>query len=415
MPSTFDVARMFAPKAYAPSASKTLLKTRLVKKTIVYLLPPDLSDEEMMAAGLLFMLMGTATSASLESWKSYICSYTCFLLPEIQGRLPAESYAFVALSKAAITPALARVQQYVEVGLVEEENNKMSDTGLLNITLHPDLPAAGAETGYKWCGAEASMKHIYAHYSLIVFLAGKIITPENREALTEKRPAAIIGKCNLDELTLTLNGNLRISDVGHVYINAAWSEMTIFRATCFLEFIQYASMEVNFAQDIIYTSVHLLRYTGLSHARFSYKLIMSNPWVKDFAPLQSSYTTFEDSLRESIKVPALLQPYVKLIFADKSSLFPRKEMEPLVACAVAMEQEMHDSVQQFYRSDKYAAIVDLFLAERQRRSAGGIKKRVTTLAELEEPSDDEYEELAEEPEEEQEEDTIPAEEPKPAP
>lgn len=397
MPSTFDVARMFAPKAYAPSASKALMKTRLVKKTIVFILPSDISEADMMAVGLAFMLMGTATGAPLESWKSYVCSYTCFLLPEIQGRLPAESYTFVSLSKAAITPVLARIQQYVDMGLVEDDANKLPDDGLAGVTLHPELPAAGAGAGYKWCGAEATMKHIYAHYSLIVFLAGKIITVDNREAITEKRPAAIIGKCNLDENTLTLNGPLRISDDGHVYINAAWSEMTIFRATCFLEFIQYASMEVNFAQDIIYTSVHLLRYTGLSHARFSYKLIMSNPWVKDFAPLQSSYTTFEDSLKESIKVPALLQPYVKLIFADKSSLFPRKEMEPLVACAVAMEQEMHDSVQQFYRSDKYAAIVDLFLAERQRRSAGGAQKRVTTLAELEEPSDDEYEPPTEEP------------------
>lgn len=390
MDKTLDLARMFAPKAYAPSARKTLMRTALVERTVVYVMPEDLSDKEKLMVGLVFMLMGTAQSATLSSWKSYICSYTCFLLPEMRGKLPADSYATTSLTRAAVAPMLALVEQYMDNGLAEEDQNALPDEGLIGVTLHSGLPAAAALSGYKWCGAEATMKHVYSHYSMIVFLAGKIITDVNREAITDRRPAAIIGKCNLDPLTLTLNGALRLSDASHTYINAAWSEMTVFRAVCFLEFMNYASMEVNFAQDIIYTSVHLLRYTGLSHARFSYKLIKANPWVKDFPPLQSSYTVFEDSLRESMKIPAMLQPYIKLIFADKSNLFPRKEMEPLVACAVAIEQQMYDTVQQFYRSDRYTAIVDLFLAERQRRSATSLQKHVTTLAELEDHSDGEY-------------------------
>jgi len=280
---------------------------------------------------------------------------------------------------------------YMDKGFVTDEaENTLPDDGLLGLTLHPGLPAAGASQGYRWCGAEASMKHVYAHYSLVVFLAGKGIDDINRSAITEKRPRAIINKCKLDEVTETLNGSLRLSDPSHTYINAAWSEMTIFRAACFMEFIHYASMEVNLAQDIIYTSVHLLRYTGLSHARFSYKLIKSNPWVREFPPLQSSVAVFEDSLKESMRVPSILQPYVKLIYADKSSLFPRKEMEPLVACAAAMEQQLHDTVQQFFRSDKYAAIVDLFLDERNRRAVTKKTKGIATLAELENDSDDEY-------------------------
>lgn len=392
MASSIDAARMFAPRAYAPQASRTLMKTRLVKKTMIYTFPADLSEEELMSTGLAFMLMGTNTTASLEEWKSYVCSYTCFLIPEMRGKLATENYAYTAISKAAIAPVLTRLQAYIDKGLVGEEDNNLSDTGLVNITLHAGLPAASAPGGYKWAGAEATMKHIYAHYSLIVFLAGKIITDVNRAAITENRPGAIIGKCNLDEETLTLVGALRLSDASHVYIHAAWAEMTTFRAACFLEFMNYASMNVNFAQDIIYTSVHLLRYTGLTHARFAYKLLKANPWVREFPPLQGSVTVFEDSLRESMKVPSLLQPYLKLIFADKSNLFPRKEMEPLVACAVAIEEQMSDTVQQFYRSDKYAAIVDLFMDERQQRSTVGKGKgKVTTLAELEETSDIEYE------------------------
>jgi len=394
---------MFAPRAYAPQAQRSLMKTRLVKKTMIYTFPADLSEGELLSVGLAFMLMGTNTTAALEEWKSYVCSYTCFLIPEMRGKLPPESYAYTAISKATIAPVLARLQTYIDLGLAEEKDNNLSNTGLGGVTLHTGLPASGAPTGYKWVGAEATMKHIYAHYSLIVFLAGKIITDVNRAAITEKRPGAIIGKCNLDEETLTLTGELRLSDVSHLYIHAAWAEMTTFRAACFLEFMNYASMNVNFAQDIIYTSVHLLRYTGLTHARFAYKLLKANPWVREFPPLQSSVTVFEDSLRESMKVPSVLQPYLKLIFADKSNLFPRKEMEPLVACAVALEEQMSDTVQQFYRSDKYAAIVDLFMDERQQRSAPDKgKQRVKTLAELEETSDVEYEQEEEDTPEEDE-------------
>jgi len=384
-------ARMFTPKAYAPSAGKTLLRMNLLQKTMVYLVPNDLTEEEKLAVGLGFMISGTNETATLEEWKSYVCSYTCFLIPGMQGKLSGDSYATTTLTKATLGPAIARLKQYIAAGELDENDNTMSDDGLVGISLHSGLPKAEAPAGYKWCGAEATMKHIYAHYSLIVFLAGKMVDDINRAAITEKRPAAIIGKCNLDEVTETLNGALRLSNTSHTYINAAWSEMTIFRAACFLEFINYASMEVNYAQDIIYTSVHLLRYTGLTHAKFSYKLIRGNPWVRDFPPLQSSVTVFEDSLRESMRVPAILQPFIKLIFADKSSLFPRKEMEPLVACAVALEQQMHESVQQFFRSDKYAAIVDMFLDERQRRSTAGKAKKIATLAELENNSDDEYE------------------------
>lgn len=387
----FQTARMFAPKAYAPRAGKNLMSMNLVEKTVVYLMPKELSMDEKKLVGLVFMIMGTSKTATLEQWKSYVCSYTCFLIPGMQSKLKPDSYAVVTVSKANLAPVLARVQAYVDASVLEEAENALPDDGLAGLALHPGLPPADAPGGYKWCGAEATMKHTYAHYSLVVFLAGKNIDDQNRTSITENRPRAVIGKCSLDEITETLNGSLRLSDESHTYINAAWSEMTIFRAACFLEFVNYASMDVNMAQDIIYTSVHLLRYTGMSHARFSYKLIKSNPWVREFPPLQSSVAVFEDSLRESQRVPSVLQPYLKLIFADKSSLFPRKEMEPLVACAAALEQQMHESVQQFFRSDKYAATVDLFLDERNNRAvqAKG-KKKVATLAELEDNSDDEY-------------------------
>jgi len=385
MSSTIEIARMFAPKAYAPASTRGLMRTLLIDKTAVYVFPRDLTKQDAMALGLLFTLMGTSTTATLEEWKSYVCSYTCYLLPDMLGKLPKESYQTISVTRPTIAPTLLRIQQYVHHAYDEtEEANPLADDGLQGVTAHAGLPKADAGAGYKWVGAECSMKHIYAHYSLVVFLAGKQITDLNRAAITEKRPLAIIGKCSLDETTLILNGPLRLSDASHLYIHTAWSEMTIFRAQCFLEFMNYASMNVNFAQDIIYTSVHLLRFSGLAHARFSYKLIKSNPWVREFAPLQSSIAVFEDSLKESMKVPPPLQPYLKLIYADKSSLFPRKEMEPLVACAVALEEQLQESVGQFFRSDKYAALVDLFLEERSARMSRTVTRQVTTLAELEE-------------------------------
>jgi hypothetical protein len=379
-------SKMFAPRAFAPQRTKALMALQLVKKTAVYVVPSDLTDEEKMAMGLLFALMATNRSASLEEWKSYVVSYTGFLIPGMIGKLPKESYSTISMSKATINPAITRILQYIRVAHVAtEEENPMADDGLHGLSVHSGLPAIEAEAGYKWVGAEATAKHIFAHYALIVFLAGKTITDLNREAITTNRPRALVGKCHLDEETLILNGALRISDIGHEYITVAWSEVSIFRAHCFLEFMNYASMDTNSMQDIIYTSVHLLRHSGMTHARLSYKLIKANMWVVDFAPLQGPVSVFFDSLRESLRVPTALQPYLKLIYADKSNLFPRKEMEPLVACAVAVEEEMSDSITQFYRNERYQAIVELFMEERRARMKPTSRvQKITTLAELEE-------------------------------
>lgn len=378
-----DSSTFFAPRAHAPKGKK-LLKTTLVGKTTVYIFPKDLTEEELLSIGLLLALTGTNTTAALAEWKSYICTYSCFLIPELQGALKKESYTLVNVSKANIAASLSTVKQYLDVAQEEEANNKVSDTGLAKIKLHNGLPSIDAESGYKWVGAEATAKHIYAHYAMLVFLAGKTVTDLNRDAVTVNRPAALIGKFHLDEETMLLNGNLRISDVGHTLANVAWGEMTSFRAACFSEFIKYASVDVDLGQDIIYTNVHLMRYANMGHAKLSYKLIRANPWVLDFAPLASSIAVFMDSVRVSMTVAPSLQPYVKLMYGDKSGLFPRKEMEPLVACAAALEEEVSETVTNFVRSDKYAAIVDLFLEERRMRMAKKRTARVATLAEIEE-------------------------------
>lgn len=398
MESLFDKATMFAPQPFAPVASGPLLPTALTLKTKVYVVPAGLSADQLLMVGLVFMLMGTADSATLEMWKSYLVSYTCFLIPGMRQRLPTDLFTFSTIPMAMITAVLERVQPYVAAAQLDEASNTLPDDGLSGIMLHGDLPAAAALQGYKWCGAEATSKHVFSHYSIIVYLAGKVVTEEKRDNFVTARSGAMISKAKLDALTLTLNGPLRLSDSSHIYLNAAWGEMSIFRATCFLEFMGYASMKVTHSQELIYTSVHLLRYSGMSHAMFAYKLIRAYPWVKDFEPLQSSYHVFMDSLRMSLKVPEQLQPYLKIIYADKSGLFPRKDMEPLVACALAEEEKVSESITNFYRSDKFAGIVDMFLEEKAQRAAG-IKRQtkgIKTMAELEEDaSEAAYEEPVE--------------------
>lgn len=382
-----DGSTMFAPQVHGKRGTK-LLRTALASKIPVYIFPKDLGEQDLLAVGALLALAGTNTSAALMEWKSYVCTYTCFLIPELQGVLKKDAYTFVAITKASIAPLVAIMRQYMGMAQAEEDANTLSDTGLVGLSLHGGLPAIEAAEGYKWVGAEVTAKHIFAHYAMVVFLAGKIVTDLNRESVVTNRPIALIGKFHLAEETLLLNGALRISDVGHTMITMAWGEMTSFRAGCFMEFVKYASIDVDLSQDIIYTNVHLLRYSGMGHARLSYKLIRANPWVMDFAPLASSVTVFIDSVRASMRVAPHLQPFVKLMYGDKSGLFPRKEMEPLVACAAALEEEVSESITNFVRSDKYAAIVDLFLEERRMRMARKKTARVATLAEIEEEAEE---------------------------
>lgn len=226
--------------------------------------------------------------------------------------------------------------------------------------IHPDVDLALGNG--EWVG-----KVVLCYYSIILFLAGKRIEGEDHSQITDLRPKALRGKAHIDAPLDFLEGSLRMSDASHLFINNAWSEMGQLRTVVFTEYAGYDSDDTDLAKDIIWTSVHLLRFAYMSHALITYNFLQAYPWAYDVPALKTSISIYISSLKESGKVDQRLFPFIKLIYGDKSGLFPRKEMEPLIACAKKVQEESNSSLADFYSNASFNPIVEAFMEEKERR------------------------------------------------
>jgi hypothetical protein len=365
----FAKSSMFAPQGTQKKIkADVLLPTRLTAKVQVYLFPTTLSEEVSTKIGFSFALIGSSSNKSSVEWKSYLVSYTCFLFPQITRSLDKNNYEISELKVDDIKEILDKVSKLVEASKAEGDESSIKTGFLSGLKFHDGLPSLGETSNEAWLGAECKMKHVYCHYATVLFLAAKQVTDANsRTQISKSRPEALIRKYHLDEETGILNGSFRLSDHAHIMLNVAWAEMGAFKVNCVTSFAKFSSDEANLAQDIIYTNMQLMKYSGMTHAQISYKFLKAYPWAADIPILRSSVVTFIDSLIQSNAVEAYLQPFTKIMYGDKSALYPRKDMEPLVACAVAAETDVHETLQGFYTSQKFGAVIEAFLEERKDR------------------------------------------------
>lgn len=379
----FATASMFAPQiAKNKVKAGNLLPTRMVSKVRVVVFPSTLTQDEARYIGLAFAVLGASTTGSSDVWKSYLVSYTCFLFPELGRKLDSNAYEVLETSLESVRGQLDLIARLEYEALNAEDDSKDTDTALSNFVLHTALPALGEIAGGQWVGVEAKIKQIYCHYATVLFLAGKKVSDaRSRAQITTSRPLALISKYHLDDPTVILTGTLRLSDYAHEMLNLSWDELGAFKIACITRFADFGTDATNLPQDIIFTNLQLLKFSGMAHALINYKFLKAYPWAVEIPVLRSSIVTFIDSVAKSAKVEAKLQPFVKMMYGDKTDLFPRKEMEPLIACAVAAETDVHESLSGYYTTQKFGPVVEAFLEERQdrerirNRAARGLKAR----------------------------------------
>jgi len=360
---------MFAPQAAQSKTKSTLLlSTRLKSKVRVFVFPANLSEEDSTIIAFAFCLTGSAVNKMSPEWKSYLVSYTCFLFPNLTRGLDKNAYEIEEMNVSDIASQMEKIKALVSAAQTQEEHTVIPSGFLSGFSLHDSLPSLGITTDEEWLGAECKMKHVYCHYATLLFLSAKQATDDRAKAqMAKKRPDALIRKYHLDSDTSILVGAFRLSEHAYTMLNVAWSELGAFKVQCISQFAKFSSDESNLAQDIIYTNMQLMKFSGMAHAQISYRFLKSYPWATEIPILRSSVVTFIDSLMQSNSIEPELQPYTKIMYGDKSALYPRKDMEPLVACAVAAETDIHETLQGFYTSQKFGGVIEAFLDERKDR------------------------------------------------
>lgn len=355
-------------------------------------------------------LIGTNRGGSVSAWKVYILAYTVMLFPRIEQSLPREIYSPVPIPQETITATLQAFSGILSIPEDYDEEDLHQAERVMNTTrIGPGLPLPDPDCMSRYLSNEAAPKVIASHYSILLFIAGKRIEGDDHSALTQNRPQALIKKAHLPADPELLIGCLRFSDEAHLLLNSAWQELAALRGIVFPTFAEFSSEATDEVQDLIYTTMHLLRYSGMQHAKIVHGFLGAYPWARDVPQLRTSIAKFDESIIAAAGYPSKIQPYVKLIYGDKTEIFPRKEMEVLISCAVASMADTSPDIVNFYNSDAFTPIVDAFLAERDRRgdvrklnllvTEADLKKRLVSGGVILQTEEQSEEEFYEDPEE----------------
>jgi hypothetical protein len=386
---------VFSPKGHISLTRKQqVVPTAFSDRIAVPHLPDNTTVEVRNAFAYGMMMCGTSESKLSAEWKAYLPAYTVVVVPGLKGKMAATAFSFTQLSSAQVQDFADRFSRF-QLALVGRDPSAISlaKVDLESSPCMPGLPLPKKGLEWEEGFGEWEPKIYLSHYSIVLFLAGKRIEGEDHSSVAVKRPDALKRKGHMTGTIAFLDGKLRISDSAHLLVNNAWAEMSSLRSVCFTEFAKYEQMETDITQDLIYTTMHLLKFSGMAHAKITYGFLKAYPWVHEVPSLKTSLGVYVESIRAAAKYPAAIQPYVKLIYGDKAEIFPRKELEPLVACAVASESEVNDSLMGFYTSGEFGPIVDAFLNERNVRAVFRLKKLGISEQE-EEEEEEEFEEVA---------------------
>lgn len=362
---------VFSPSGVTSQKKKaTLAPTSFGSKTVVYTIPQSATESQKLALGMLYIFCGTSTEGGLGKWKTWVASYVCLVTPSFSGQLASESFLETRLSEALMANLEAMMMDfmhYLENGDVD--NADLAADVIKGQTLLPGLPAIPADADLLQSAGEWDGKVILCHYSVMLFLAGKRLDGPDHSQATVKRPEALRGKTHIGEPLETLEGVLRMSDESHVSINNAWSEMSQLRSLVFSEYAKYDSDQTDMAKDIIWTTMHLLRFSNMAHATITYNFLCAYPWADEVPALRTSIGVYAESVKMAARCDPHILPFLKLIYGDKSGLFPRKEMEPLIACAKDVLKDTSRTLDDFYSDASFNPVIEAFRNEMERRES----------------------------------------------
>jgi len=361
---------MFSAAIATRSSTPTsYVRSRLDNPVIYYIPAGGMTREKVMDLSLACIAACTNDNAPLDMWKNLIATYTNLLFEGILSKLPKASFQAVTLSDNEMAALHQKFTGLVAASDAADENSGLPAGAFADYRPSWNLPAPSVTAVGEWGVYSREEKTIAAHYALVVFLAGKQINDQNRTAITEARPRALIEKFKIECIT-ALNGSMRMSNYAHIQINQAWLEMSSLKAECFREFSTYTHMQTSLSQDILLTNVNLMRFSQMQHAMLIHKFLLAYPWAIEMPQLRQSVSIYKDGLESASKIESHLQPFIKVIWGDKSGLFQRKDLGPLIACALETEREINETLSQYYSDERFASVVEAFRDERAKRMAG---------------------------------------------
>lgn len=322
----------------SPFGTKTSSLSGISRNITVYKLPDESSDKLRQEVMLALTLCGRSSDPSVSHWQTFALTYCVVGFPGLAAMIKGEvsrDYKVVDFPEQFLTDVIT-------IGQTFDNDINADDQTLI---FPPGLPLT--TTQYSGDLYEAySLGGVYTYLALVVFLAGKRISPDNRDSIIKNRPTAQIKKYGLSVAEYYLTGPGRISDHGHGCINNAWVQSSAPRRIIVREFSRFAGTD-DYTQEVVYTMFRLLEYAGIQSAFFIHQLLLACPWIYEIPALKPGLDLYERSLEQMAREDPIIRPYVKVMYGDSTKLFHTKTMAGLIACAVIWVQQSSPSIAQY--------------------------------------------------------------------
>jgi hypothetical protein len=360
-------ATIFNPSSgVAKGGPTTMVSTSFAKKIPYYVLPETMSLQAREYFVFYIAALGTSEGQSMDAWKSWIVTYVCAVTPAVSKMLSSKMFQAMQLSSPKallVTEVFEKVEKAIDSN--DADLVTKLTTVLANLDIFEGMPKMKAGLSLTEANGEWNYKILMCHFSIVLFLAGKRVAGDDHSQITVARPKALKSKAHLDDTIDLLEGSFRLSNKAHTRINDAWSEMGALRAVVFTEYAKFESATADESQNLIWTTMHLLRFSGMSHAAIVFNFLQVCPWVYEIPTLRPAIAAYGRSVVEAAKVDPKMFPYMKLILGDKSTFFQRKELEPLIACAVSVLTETNPTLAGYFTKPEFAPIVEAFNLKRE--------------------------------------------------
>lgn len=359
------------------------LTAALDSKTKLVLLP-EIPDNKLKTYVFLFWMTCISSSdTSIEAWSSFIMSFTVALLPDLFKHVQDSSVDIIRVPQSDIDKyERALIELEAMLDRTEDMENQTALTGngvllyetlsdgdkqkfrgyhdaIMDVPIPSPFPEGSRAPIGLWLHNEASVPVIYGVLSLVMFLAGKTITEENKSSIESKRPAAIENKFSCKN-SMFLTGAYKMSRAAHEGVNRSWTILSEFRRKVFDALTYFPQNDTSLSMNVIWTTVKLMEYVGMQHTQLIHALLRTYPWVINVPALRSSVHAYLVSLTQFQHVEARLRPFYKVIYGDRSTLFLRKNMEPLIAVAVHHLSENRPEVSNYFTTSGSKAVITAF-------------------------------------------------------
>lgn len=362
---------VFGPGSRVGDARSKSQAAGIIEKLTIYHWPKNkvVSSDGKLAVLAFMTAYGKSEDEATSKWGTFLFSYMCLAFDEFKDMIDRQNgreYLFRPLPETFIDAVVAIVH---EAESYDYENPTAYRTALAKLPAMEKFPDTEvSETNFPPdLALTLTIPAVYGYVGLLVFLAGKRITPKNESTILEKRPNNLKNAHSInDDQAFFLDGPGQMSRMAHAQLNQAWVRHFHARVAIISEVAKFSAMDT-LAQRVVHTISKMIEYAGMQQGTFIYKFLQAFPHCINYACIRPAYNAYVASVREVASAPQHLQPFYKVLYGESTRAFHRNSILTLSACATAYERYTQPTMDNFDLGDGAVSAVAMFDAEASSR------------------------------------------------